>query len=64
MKEQLKETLVKFYDFAVLCVAILATIGGSAYLFYDKHYLFGVTNLLLVAMACPYIVKRAKDLLA
>lgn len=63
MKESVKETLTKFYDFGVLCVSILASIGGTAYLFYDKHYLFGVTNLLLVAMACPFIIKRVKDIL-
>lgn len=64
MKESVKETFLKFYDFAVLCVSILAAIGGTAYLFYDKHYLFGATNIILVAMACPFIVKRAKDLLS
>lgn len=55
--------LIKIYDFAVLCVAVLAAVGGTAYLFYDHHALFGVTNIALVAMAVPYIVKRAKDIL-
>lgn len=53
----------KFYDFAVIVVAVFAAIGGTAYLFYDHHALFGVTNICLVAMAIPYVRKRAKDLM-
>lgn len=53
----------KLYDFAVICITILAAIGGTAYLFYDGHPLFGVTNILIVAMAMPYVIKRAKDLM-
>ena len=56
------ETLEKIYDFLAICVFILAAIGGSAYLFYYKQYLFGVTNLALVAMAIPYIISRIKDI--
>lgn len=50
----------KFYAFAVLCVAVLAALGGTAYLFYEGHVLFGITNLLLAAMAAPYVVKEIK----
>lgn len=64
MRETIKETLRKFYAFAVVCVFILATIGGAAYLFFYKEYLFGVVNLLLSAMAFPYAWKQAKNLLA
>ena len=56
------ENLKKIYDFLAICVFILAAIGGSAYLFYYKQYLFGVTNLALVAMAIPYIICRIKDI--
>ena len=56
------ENFKKIYDFLAICVFILAAIGGSAYLFYYKQYLFGVTNLALVAMAIPYIISRIKDI--
>lgn len=56
------ESLKKLFDFIVLCVYVLASIGGTAYLFYDHHALFGVTNIALVAMACPYFISRIKDI--
>ena len=56
------ENLKKIYDFLAICVFCLAAIGGTAYLFYYKQYLFGVTNLALVAMAIPYIIGRIKDI--
>lgn len=56
------ENLKKIYNFLAICVFIMAAIGGTAYLFYYKQYLFGVTNLALVAMAIPYIISRIKDI--
>ena len=56
------ENLKKIYDFVVICVFILGAIGGTSYLFYFKQYLFGVTNLALVAMAVPYLISRIKDI--
>ena len=56
------ETLKKIYDFVVICVFVLAAIGGTSYLFYFKQYLFGVTNIALVAMAVPYLISRIKDI--
>ena len=56
------ENLKKIYDFLAICVFILAAIGGTADLFYYKQYIFGVTNLALVAMAIPYIICRIKDI--
>ena len=56
------ENLKKIYDFVVICVFVLAAIGGTSYLFYFKQYLFGATNLALVAMAVPYIISRIKDI--
>lgn len=53
----------KILDFAAICAAFLAVIGGTAYLFYDHHILFGVTNILLAVMAFPFIRERFKDLL-
>ena len=50
------ETKKKLYAFALACVFILAAIGGTAYLFYDRHILFGVTNIILVAMSLPYVI--------
>ena len=57
------ETIKKIYCFFVIIVAVLAVIGGTAYLFYDHHILFGITNLCLGAMAVPYVIARAKELL-
>ena len=57
------KTLEKFYAFAVLCIAFLAAIGGTAYLFFDGHALFGVVNVLLSAMAFPYVRDEFKKLL-
>ena len=56
------ENFKKIYDFAVICVFVLAAIGGTSYLFYFKQYLFGATNLALVAMAVPYLISRIKDI--
>ena len=56
------ENLKKIYDFLAICVFVLAAIGGTAYLFYYKPFLFGVTNLALVAMALPSIISRIKDI--
>ena len=54
----------KFFDFAVLCVYVLGVVGGSCNLFYNHLPLFGVTTLLLGAMAFPYVRDRFKDLMA
>ncbi len=59
----MKPEIKKLYAFALLCVYILAVIGGTAYLFYDHHILFGVTNLGLSAMAWPYFHKVVKEAL-
>ncbi len=56
------ENLKKIYDFVVICIFVLAAIGGTSYLFYFKQYLFGATNLALVAMAVPYLISRIKDI--
>ena len=56
------ENLKTIYDFAVICIFVLAAIGGTSYLFYFKQYLFGATNLALVAMAVPYLISRIKDI--
>ena len=56
------KNLKKIYDFLVIIVFVLAAIGGTAYLFYFKQYMFGVTNMALVAMAVPYLISRIKDI--
>lgn len=61
--DKFKFYLKKFYAFFVICAYILATLGGTAYLFFDKHYVFGVANILLAAMATPYMVKQFKSLI-
>lgn len=50
--------LHKIGVFFALCVALLAAIGGTVYLFVDCHAVFGVANLVLVALAWP----KAEDL--
>lgn len=61
--DNLKLFARKFYCFLVICAYVLATLGGTAYLFFDKHYLFGVVNIALAAMAAPYMVKQFKSLI-
>lgn len=58
------KTIDKLFAFAVLCVAFLAAIGGTAYLFFDHHALFGVTNILLCAMAYPFVKEQFKKLIS
>lgn len=58
------KTLEKIYAFAVLCTASLAAIGGTAYLFFDHHGLFGVTNILLCVMAFPYVKEKFQKLIS
>lgn len=57
------DILGKIADIAIIAAAILATIGGTAYLFYDHHILFGITNLCLAAMAFPFVKDAVKDLI-
>lgn len=54
----------KIIDFFILVIAVLAAIGGTAYLFYDHHILFGIANLCLAAMAFPFLKERYKDMIA
>ena len=58
----MKETLKKLLDFAVIIVAVFATIGGAGHLFADGHILFGIAVLCLAAMAFPYVKKCIKDI--
>lgn len=57
----MKPELKQLYAFILLCVYVLAVIGGTGYLMYDHHILFGVTNLGLAAMAWPFFFKTMKD---
>lgn len=56
------ETLKKIFDFILLCIFILAGIGGTAYLLHDGHTLFGITNIILVCMAIPFFKDIIKDI--
>lgn len=58
-----KYIIKKLYAFCVICAYVLATIGGTAFLLFDKHYLFGVVNIALAAMAAPYMVAQFKKLI-
>ena len=57
------ETLRKFFCFLCAIVAVLAAIGGTAYLFYYHQPVMGIANLCLAAMAAPYVIARVKELL-
>lgn len=46
-----------------MCLYALAAIGGVAYLFYDKHLVFGVAAIAVTAMATPYLIERIKELM-
>lgn len=53
----------KIFDFGVVCVYILALVGGTAYLLVGHNYLFAVANVLLAAMAFPYAKEKVYDLM-
>lgn len=55
--------LKKLYYFLVACVWVFATIGGTAYLFFYHLPHFGVANILLAAMAFPFVYDKVKKLL-
>ena len=57
------ETLRKFYCFICAFVAIMAAIGGTAYLFYYRQPVMAVAVMCLAAMAAPYVIARVKELL-
>lgn len=57
------ETIRKIYCFFCIIVAVLAAIGGTAYLFYYHQPVMAVAVLCLAAMAAPYVVARVKELL-
>lgn len=48
------------FAFLAICVYAFAVIGGTAYLFADHHAIFGVANLLLAAMAFPFVREQIK----
>lgn len=56
-------TLRKIFNFIAAFAAVMATIGGTAYLFYYGQPLFGVLNLCLAAMAAPWVLEAVKDLI-
>ena len=58
----MKNTLMKIADLAILAIAVLAALGGTAYLFADRHILFGITNLCLAGMAFPFVKKIVQDM--
>lgn len=53
--EKFKNALRSLLCFAVLCISVLAAIGGTLYLFYFGKPLFGVTNIFLTIFAMPCI---------
>jgi hypothetical protein len=57
------ETIRKFFCFICAAVAVFATIGCTAYLFYFGKPLFAVACLCLAAMATPFVIERVKELL-
>lgn len=59
-----KEIMRKFYCFFCVCIYALAAIGGVAYLFYDRHAVFGVAAIAVTAMATPYLIERIKELMS
>lgn len=57
------KAIKQILTFILLIAAVLAIIGGTAYLFYDHHALFGVANILLAGLAFPTIKQLFNDLL-
>lgn len=57
------ETLRKLFSFFCICIAVFATIGCTAYLFYFHKPLFAVACLCLAGMAVPFVIKQVKNLI-
>ena len=53
--ETFKKALRSLFCFAVLCISVLAAIGGTLYLFYFGKPLFGIANIFLTIFAMPCI---------
>lgn len=56
MKFSINEILTKLACFIACCIYVLAAIGGTAYLFYDGHAIFGVANIVMAVLALPAVV--------
>lgn len=57
MSDKMKERLFKVFEWVCLCAALFAI----AYLFYDRHIVFGLVLSFITASAI--VIKRYKDLL-
>jgi len=53
----------KLYNFVIICLYILFTIGCAGYLFYYGKYLFGVGSLFLTILSFPEFKKAFKELI-
>ena len=54
--------LKSLLNFFLLILAIMAILGGTAYLIYYRQYIFGVANLALAYLAWPSLKEIIKDL--
>ena len=51
----MKKYLKIIFALAVLVAWVFAAVGGTLYLCYDGHAIFGIANIAVVAMAAPYV---------
>jgi len=59
----MKQLAKKILSFLAICVYVLAGIGGTGYLFYYGHPVFGVANIGLLAMAYPMFKKAISTII-
>lgn len=53
----------KLYAGLCICLYALASVGGIAWLFSDRHGVYAIAAIATTAMATPYLVERIKDLM-
>lgn len=57
------EDLKKIFAFICCALWVFATIGGPAYLFYYSKPQFAIASLAVSAMAFPFIMDKAKEVI-
>lgn len=62
-KEYALRNLEKILYFIIIIAFALGVIGGLGYLFYDHHILFGIADIVVVALAFPLFIKVFKEFL-
>lgn len=57
-----KSDLQKILAFFVMCLSFMEAVGATAYLVFDKHYLFAVLNVMMCVLAFPKVKEIVSEL--